>query len=219
MVRLKNRYLLVNILYPTTSTTTTDPFPPSNPTSKSLPGLVKFHQPTSDKVTPQLLVRIIKTEVGNLFGDYGVGVIAGSLSVKYLSPATSTLIIRVSRAHYRLVWAALTFITTLPLPLPLPTAGGREGEKRACVFGVVRVSGTIRKAEEEAIRRARASVMRARREEAGDGLERILGRDVERAEGGGKGWSEGGIEDDDDDEDGDDDEDEDEGQDGNSGGR
>lgn len=50
---------------------------------------------------------------------------------------------------------------------------------------VVRVSGTIRKAEEEAIRRARADILKARRE-GGDGavgdLEGLLG---EPAEGGG----------------------------------
>ena len=70
--------------------------------------------------------------------------------VKYFSPATSTAIIRVSRDHYRLVWAALTFTTRLPKPVD-----------QACVMQVVRVSGTIKKAEEEAIRRARMSIKRA----------------------------------------------------------
>ena len=72
--------------------------------------------------------------------------------VKYFSPATSTAIIRVSRDHYRLVWAALTFTTRLPKPLDQP-----------CVMQVVRVSGTIRKAEGEAIRRARLSIRRAQK--------------------------------------------------------
>jgi ribonuclease P/MRP protein subunit POP5 len=71
--------------------------------------------------------------------------------VVYLSPATSTAIIRVARDHYRLVWATLAFVTRLPKPLDTP-----------CVIQVVRNSGTIRKAEEEAIRRAKASVMRAK---------------------------------------------------------
>jgi ribonuclease P/MRP protein subunit POP5 len=38
----------------------------------------------------------------------------------------------------------------------------KNGKK--CVFRVVRVSGTIRKAEEEAIRRARETILKARRE-------------------------------------------------------
>ena len=35
---------------------------------------------------------------------------------------------------------------------------------KPCIFRVVRVSGTIRKAEEEAIRRARELIVRAKRE-------------------------------------------------------
>jgi len=41
---------------------------------------VQFHQPTPDALTPQLLSRAIRDEVSLLFGDYGVGVTAGSLS-------------------------------------------------------------------------------------------------------------------------------------------
>jgi ribonuclease P/MRP protein subunit POP5 len=46
----------------------------------------------------------------------------------------------------------LSFATSLPKPVSQP-----------CVFQVVRVSGTIRKAEEEAIRRARITIRRAQR--------------------------------------------------------
>jgi ribonuclease P/MRP protein subunit POP5 len=88
--------------------------------------------------------------------------------VKYLSPATSTFIIRVSRAHYRIAWAALSFMKTIPV---------KNG--RRCVFRVVRVSGTIRKAEEEAIRSAREMILRARREtgqQSAATLDTILGK-------------------------------------------
>lgn len=91
--------------------------------------------------------------------------------VKYLSTATSTVIIRCSRAHYRLVWAALSFLNRLP------KVTNQYGE-RPCVFQVVRVSGTIRKAEEEAIRRARATILKAQKdaaEGAGSGLEAMIG--------------------------------------------
>ncbi|TKA69254.1 hypothetical protein B0A49_03078 [Cryomyces minteri] len=158
MVRLKNRYLLINILYPSDAN-------PTNPAT-ALPDVVQFRQPSSDALTAQLLTRMVREGVAELFGDYGAGMVAGSLVVKYLSPATSTAIIRVARAHYRLVWAALTCTTQLPRPVA-----------QSCVVQVVRVSGTIRKAEEEAIRRARASVLRARRAAGGDGLgvEALLG--------------------------------------------
>jgi ribonuclease P/MRP protein subunit POP5 len=57
-----------------------------------------------------------------------------------------------------MVWAALTFTTCLPLkPADLP-----------CVMQVVRVSGTIRKAEEEAIRRARLQIRLAQQSNGGE---------------------------------------------------
>ncbi|KAI9870547.1 MAG: hypothetical protein M1830_004111 [Pleopsidium flavum] len=167
MVRLKNRYLLVHILYPDApNAKITTSKPPS-----SVPDVVQFHQPTPDALTPQLLARAIRDEVSLLFGDYGVGMTAGSLSVRYLSPATSTAIIKCSRAHYRLVWAALSFLSKLP------KSSNKYGVQ-ACVFQVVRVSGTIRKAEEEAIRRARATILKAKKETAervGSGLDALLG--------------------------------------------
>jgi len=124
-----------------------------------------------------------------------VCLVADPNPVKYLSPATSTAIIRVNRAHYRLVWAALTYVTRLPRPM-----------EQACVFQVVRVSGTIRKSEEEAIRRAKASILRAHRAaEGGQGgaqggmLDRILRRGEDDGKNGRKNAV--GIEDVDEDED------------------
>lgn len=61
-----------------------------------------------------------------------------------------------AREHYRLVWAALTFITKLSL-------SKKPADDAMCVVQVVRVSGTIRKAEEEAIKRARLASLRARK--------------------------------------------------------
>lgn len=40
---------------------------------------LKLYQPTSDSLTPQVLLRTIKSTVSELFGDYGSGVIAGSI--------------------------------------------------------------------------------------------------------------------------------------------
>jgi ribonuclease P/MRP protein subunit POP5 len=57
-----------------------------------------------------------------------------------------------------MVWAALTFMTKLPRPVGTPV-----------VVKVVRVSGTIRKAEEDVIRRAKLIVRRARDAESASG--------------------------------------------------
>lgn len=81
------------------------------------------------------------------------------LAVKYLSLATSTFIIKCSRAHYKLLWAALTFMDHVPT---------RDGRGRSCIYRVVRVSGTIRKAEEEAIRQAKQLIIAAKEEATAD---------------------------------------------------
>ncbi|GKT79945.1 LOW QUALITY PROTEIN: Rpp14/Pop5 family protein [Colletotrichum tofieldiae] len=158
MVRIKERYVLVNILYPPDV---------SKQQAPNVPDFVVMHQPTTGSLTPQSLLKAIRAEVATLFGDYGSGAIEGNLqgiftfymtvsncdAVKYLSPATSTFILKVKRAHYRLVWAALTFMTCVPL---------KTGDGKPCTFKVVRVSGTIRKAEEEAVRQARQLVLAAK---------------------------------------------------------
>jgi ribonuclease P/MRP protein subunit POP5 len=125
MVRLKYRWLLFEIIYP-------------NETSA-----VPFSAPTQD-VTVKLLTDVLRQQISYNFGDHGIGLVLSSLSIRYFSPATSTGIIRASRDHYRLVWAALTFIRDL---------SGRE-----CVITVRRVSGTVKKAEEEILRRDRLAL-------------------------------------------------------------
>jgi ribonuclease P/MRP protein subunit POP5 len=73
MVRLKHRYLLVNILY-------NNPARPSRtPSEEQLPWTVQFHRPSSDKLDGKLLARVIRDGVAELFGDYGAGMVAGSL--------------------------------------------------------------------------------------------------------------------------------------------
>ncbi|KAF2721530.1 hypothetical protein K431DRAFT_206595, partial [Polychaeton citri CBS 116435] len=141
MVRLKHRYLLVNILYP--EDTSNNPYKRASASNDTgdLPWTVVFHRPSADNAS-KVFLRMIRDAIGEVFGDYGSGMTAGSLKLIYFSPATSTAIIRAPRAHFRLLWAALSLITRLPHPVNEP-----------CVLQVVRVSGTIRKIEEEAIRR------------------------------------------------------------------
>lgn len=146
MVRIKERYLLVNVLYPTDIS--------AEPSSSNVPDLVALNAPTTDKFDRGAILREIRAQVASLFGDYGSGAVS-SLQLKYLSTATSTFILKVNRAHYRLVWSALTMMDHVPV---------RDG--KLCTFRVVHVSGTIRKVEEEAIRRTRL-MMLAVREQAG----------------------------------------------------
>lgn len=75
MVRLKHRYLLVNLLYPSSNATTSDDI-----RLRKLPDCVQFRQPSSDQLTPQLLQSTIRNHLAHLYGDYGVGVVGSSLS-------------------------------------------------------------------------------------------------------------------------------------------
>jgi ribonuclease P/MRP protein subunit POP5 len=156
MVRIKHRYLLLNILFPEGSAATS-----SSTSAAALP--LTFHSPIPSYFQGVSLLHLIRESVAELFGDYGVGTIAG-LKVMYFSPATSTAIVRCPRASYRLVWAGLTFVGSLP-------GARRGGEREACVIRVVRVSGTIRKAEEEAVRRARREIITVKmlEQEGGNG--------------------------------------------------
>lgn len=72
MVRIKNRYLLVNILYPELEKNTGS--------KEKLPDVVVFNQPTVDALTSRALLRGIQLEVANLFGDYGSGAVADSIA-------------------------------------------------------------------------------------------------------------------------------------------
>lgn len=79
MVRVKERYLLVNIIYPPEA---------SKGAGARVPSQVIQHQPTIDHLTPQSLVKAIRNEVVSLFGDYGSGALEGNLSGNY--PPTLT---------------------------------------------------------------------------------------------------------------------------------
>lgn len=75
MVRLKNRYLLLDILYPDPTTWPSKSQPTkSNPQSAQL----AIHSPTSDALTPGLLAKMVREEVAELYGDWGVGKLGGA---------------------------------------------------------------------------------------------------------------------------------------------
>lgn len=74
MVRLKHRYLLLEILYPDPSTWPI--------TTKDIPGKppshLAIHAPTPDTLTAGLLAKMVREEVAELFGDWGVGQLGGA---------------------------------------------------------------------------------------------------------------------------------------------
>ncbi|KAK4134111.1 hypothetical protein BT67DRAFT_442015 [Trichocladium antarcticum] len=73
MVRPKDRYLLVNIIY-------TDV--PAGQSKGPVPDLLLYNQPTNGELRPQLLLKAIRSEVAALFGDCGSGAMDRSLQGK-----------------------------------------------------------------------------------------------------------------------------------------
>lgn len=70
MVRIKERYLLVNIVYPAAA---------QDPVKADLPDILLYNQPTTDAFNNRSFVRAIKDGIINLFGDYGAGAVERSL--------------------------------------------------------------------------------------------------------------------------------------------
>ena len=89
MVRIKHRYLLVNILYPEQEARKTKQ---SGSDSKDdLPYTVQFRRPGPEQLNGKLLTRLIREGVADLFGDYGSGMVTGSLVGKHIVTSASHL--------------------------------------------------------------------------------------------------------------------------------
>jgi hypothetical protein len=85
MVRLKHRYLLINILYPSKPKSST------NKPAEAIHEAVQFHAPTPDQFNAQLLNRMIRDGIEDLFGDYGISMVASSLKGEPTSSQTSAI--------------------------------------------------------------------------------------------------------------------------------
>ena len=74
MVRIKNRYLLLDILYPDPSTWPKPAQPqPQPPNQNQNKAQLQIHTPTPDTLTPGLLAKLVREKVAEIYGDWGVG--------------------------------------------------------------------------------------------------------------------------------------------------
>ena len=157
MVRLKSRYILFEIIYPDGL----DRLPSRSEKSlASFNSNVQLRQPSAKTLDSRKIVKIIREAIQSNFGDYGAGATGSTLMVKYFSPITSTGIIRVSRDHVRILWAALSYITNIM--------------NRNAIIQVVRVSGTIKKCEQAAISRNKQMLDDADQIQKGTSLSRFM---------------------------------------------
>lgn len=138
MVRVKNRYIAFQILYPPTGPISETPF-------------LEICRSTPAEVSSRHVMDAIKDQVQLHFGDHGVGVVSSNFQLKYFSNKTSTGILKVGRGQpCDMVLWSMIFVDTL-------------GPHKVCLQ-VKRVSGTIRKAEDFLIVSDKQDIERAKRE-------------------------------------------------------
>ncbi|GBC04741.1 hypothetical protein RclHR1_05840002 [Rhizophagus clarus] len=135
MVRLKNRWLLFEVIFEDNS---------HLHSSSSFSSSRK-----QEALSTRDVYSAIKDSVQINFGDYGVGCIAASISVKYFSPFTNIGVLRISRDHYHIVWGAMTFITQI--------------KTRRCLIRVLHLGGTIKQCQLSAINYDRDQILLLKR--------------------------------------------------------
>ncbi len=85
-----------------------------------------FDDMVDQSVTSSMLFRALQGVVEQHYGDYGAGSLQG-FSVKYYNPLTGLLIVRSNRDNYRVMWNALTMLSSL--------------KQRLCTITVVHIGG------------------------------------------------------------------------------
>lgn len=147
MVRLKQRYILFEILYPPTEGDAQF----SNSPRDSLLGL---HQKSPGSVNHKSLQKNIRKAIQDNYGDHGVGTAGMLLQIKYFSNKTSTGIIKCGRLASPIIVGALTLIDNF------------EGE--SVLVKVSHVSGTIKKCEQYSIKKSRELMRLLRKDKKND---------------------------------------------------
>ncbi|KAF9459030.1 hypothetical protein BDZ94DRAFT_1269209 [Collybia nuda] len=124
MVRFKNRWLLVEFIP------------------------VGLSKPATDYLEGKHIWGALKQCILSNFGDTGWGAVGLSLTVKYYSPTTNICIIRVARDQHKIVWGAVTLLTSI------------EGIRY--IPNVIHLSGTIKHSQLAAITHNREIIARYR---------------------------------------------------------
>ncbi|CCK70233.1 RNA-binding protein POP5 KNAG_0D04940 [Huiozyma naganishii CBS 8797] len=146
MVRLKSRYVLFEIVSPVAVC------------GDGTASAVLSRGPCSARVTAKTILQEIRRSLQVNFGDYGAGKVGSLLQVKYFSNNTATGILRCHREDVDLLLGALFFMSNV---------GESPEEHRGLIVNPVKVSGTIKKVEQFAVRRGQKLVALTRRQLAG----------------------------------------------------
>ncbi|KAL0207250.1 hypothetical protein P9112_011878 [Eukaryota sp. TZLM1-RC] len=115
MVRFKHRYLLCELIWDN-----------------------GFCNPTVDS---NVFKQSVKHSILSSFGTYGAGLCAAGLNIKYFNNVTNLCIARAPRAHFEMVWTALTVL--------------RAVQDMRCTIRVIHTGGSIRSCQSAAIEHSR----------------------------------------------------------------
>ncbi|PLW06588.1 hypothetical protein PCANC_08424 [Puccinia coronata f. sp. avenae] len=100
MVRFKNRYLLIQLIYG----------PREN---------IAANAPANLRLNEKHLIDLIRSSIQLNFGSLGAGEAGADLNIKYYSPTTSNVILRCKRDQVSKVRASLLFITQINPQIPV----------------------------------------------------------------------------------------------------
>ena len=145
MVRLKNRYILFEILYP-----------PTGEISSENIILQHRHQKNNERlnITSKMIVYELKKMIRIYLGDQGLAKANVMLQMKYFNSTTSMGILKCSFDFYKIVILGLSMIQQL-------STGGDNGSVIKGIFiNVLKLSATIKKVEEFGIERNKKLIKR-----------------------------------------------------------
>ncbi|KAL6939054.1 hypothetical protein ACO0OL_000677 [Hanseniaspora opuntiae] len=138
MVRIKNRYILFELLYPPTECNNTEDI------------IFEHRNPSKPKsvINPKSILYELRKQIKYYLGDQGLGKANITLQVKYFNNVTSVGILKCSAEYYKTVVLGLSMIQNI------------SNDKQKVIVNVVKLSGTINKLQDHSIKRNKELINR-----------------------------------------------------------
>ncbi|XP_027035222.2 ribonuclease P/MRP protein subunit POP5 [Tachysurus fulvidraco] len=96
------------------------------------------------------IYQAVKAAVIKAHGEFGAALYSIGTTVTYVNAYTGVVILRFRKSHFRLMWSALPFISSI----------WSRGQKVQCFFNCIHVGGTIRTCQKFLVRYGRRQLCR-----------------------------------------------------------
>ena len=138
MVRIKNRYILFELLYPPTECNAVDDV------------IFQHRNPNKLKavISPKTIIYELRKQIKLYLGDQGLGKANITLQIKYFNNVTSVGILKCSAEYYKTVVLGLSMIQSF------------NNDNHKIIVNVVKLSGTINKLQDHSIKRNKELIKR-----------------------------------------------------------